>query len=113
MSLSGLHARGAEKGPLAKELGARHYIDSTVEDAAAALQALGGASVILATATSGKAMSSLIGGLRARGRMVVVATSPDPIEVAPAQLLFGTPISRRGFPHYPATIAATPDAGRS
>ena len=58
-------ARGAEKEPLAKELGAHHYIDSSAEDAAAALQALGGASVILTTATSGKAMSSLIGGLRA------------------------------------------------
>jgi D-arabinose 1-dehydrogenase-like Zn-dependent alcohol dehydrogenase len=80
-------ARGAEKEPLAKELGAHHYIDSSVEDAAAALQALGGASVILTTATSGKAMSSLIGGLR--GRMVVVGASPDPIELNSAQLLFG------------------------
>jgi D-arabinose 1-dehydrogenase-like Zn-dependent alcohol dehydrogenase len=82
-------ARGSEKEPLAKELGAHHYIDSSAEDAAAALQALGGASVILTTATSGKAMSSLIGGLRARGRMVVVGASPDPIEVNPAQLFFG------------------------
>jgi D-arabinose 1-dehydrogenase-like Zn-dependent alcohol dehydrogenase len=83
-------ARGEEKQPLAEQLGARHYIDSQAEDPAAALQALGGASVILATVTSGKAMSALIGGLRARGRMIVVGASPDPIEVAPAQLLFGT-----------------------
>jgi D-arabinose 1-dehydrogenase-like Zn-dependent alcohol dehydrogenase len=83
-------ARGAEKEPLARELGAHHYIDSSAGDAAAALQALGGASVILTTATSGKAMSSLIGGLRARGRMIVVGASADPIEVNPAQLLFGT-----------------------
>jgi D-arabinose 1-dehydrogenase-like Zn-dependent alcohol dehydrogenase len=82
-------ARGSEKELLAKEFGAHHYIDSSSENAAAALQALGGASVILTTATSGKAMSSLIGGLRARGRMVVVGASPDPIEVNPAQLLFG------------------------
>jgi D-arabinose 1-dehydrogenase-like Zn-dependent alcohol dehydrogenase len=83
-------ARGADKEPLARELGAHHYIDSNTGDAAAALQALGGASVILTTATSGKAMSSLIGGLRARGRMIVVGASADPIEVNPAQLLFGT-----------------------
>jgi propanol-preferring alcohol dehydrogenase len=83
-------ARGAEKEPLARELGAHHYIDSSAGDAAAGLQALGGASVILTTATSGKAMSSLIGGLRARGRMIVVGASADPIEVNPAQLLFGT-----------------------
>ena len=83
-------ARGEEKQPLSRQLGAHHYIDSQAEDPAAALQALGGASVILATVTSGKAMSALIGGLRARGRMIVVGVSPDPIEVAPAQLLFGT-----------------------
>jgi alcohol dehydrogenase, propanol-preferring len=83
-------ARGADKEPLARELGAHHYIDSNREDAAAALQALGGAGIILTTATSGKAMSSLIGGLRARGRMIVVGASADPIEINPAQLLFGT-----------------------
>jgi D-arabinose 1-dehydrogenase-like Zn-dependent alcohol dehydrogenase len=82
-------ARGADKEPLARELGAHHYVDSQGEDPAAALQALGGASVILATAASGKAMSSLIGGLRARGRMVVVGVGLDPIEVTPAQLVFG------------------------
>src|SRR6516162_139759 len=83
-------ARGEEKQPLARELGAHHYIDSQSEDPAAALQALGGANVILATAASGKAMSPLIGGLRARGRLIVVGSGPDPIEVATAQLLFGT-----------------------
>ena len=83
-------ARGAEKERLARQLGAHHYIDSQAEDPAAALQALGGASVILATAASGKAMSPLIGGLRARGRLIVVGSGPEPIEVATAQLLFGT-----------------------
>jgi D-arabinose 1-dehydrogenase-like Zn-dependent alcohol dehydrogenase len=83
-------ARGEKVKSLARQLGAHHYIDSQSEDPAAALQALGGASVILATAPSGKAMSALIGGLRARGRMIVVGASPDPIEVATAQLIFGT-----------------------
>ena len=84
-------ARGGGKEPLARQLGAHHYIDSQAEDPAAALHAaLGGASVILATVTSGKAMSPLIGGLRPRGRLIVVGVGPDPIEVATAQLLFGT-----------------------
>jgi D-arabinose 1-dehydrogenase-like Zn-dependent alcohol dehydrogenase len=83
-------ARGEKTQPLARQLGAHHYIDSQAGDPAAALQGLGGASVILATAPSGKAMSTLIGGLRARGRMIVVGVSPDPIEVATAQLIFGT-----------------------
>ncbi len=56
-------ARGPDKAPLALQLGARHYIDSQKEDPVAALQPLGGAVVILATAASGKSMSVLIGGL--------------------------------------------------
>jgi len=83
-------ARGEEKERLARQLGAHHYIDSQAVDPAAALQALGGASVILATAPSGKAMSPLIGGLRARGRMIVVGVGMDAIEVTPLQLVFGT-----------------------
>jgi D-arabinose 1-dehydrogenase-like Zn-dependent alcohol dehydrogenase len=83
-------ARGAEKGPLARELGAHHYIDSRSEDPVAALQALGGARVILATASEGKSMSALIGGLAPRGRMIVVGVGSDPIEALPAQLVFGS-----------------------
>ena len=83
-------ARGEKMQPLARQLGAHHYINSRREDPAAALQALGGASVILATAPSGKAMSALVGGLRARGRMIVVGVAPDPIQVATEQLVFGT-----------------------
>ena len=83
-------ARGEEKQPLARQLGAHHYIDSQAEDPAAALQALGGAGVILSTVASGKAMSPLIGGLRARGRMIVVGVGMDAIEVTPLQLVFGT-----------------------
>ena len=81
---------GADKEELARTLGAHHYIDTQREDPATALQALGGAKLILATAPSGKAMSRLIGGLRARGRMVVVGVGTDSIEVNPAELVFGT-----------------------
>jgi D-arabinose 1-dehydrogenase-like Zn-dependent alcohol dehydrogenase len=44
--------------------------------------------VILATAPSGKAMSTLVGGLGVNGTMVVVGASMDSIEVAPNQLFF-------------------------
>src|SRR6202040_1644691 len=56
-------ARGQEKAPLAKELGAHHYIDSTTQDFAAELQKLGGASVILSTLTDGPSLSKAVGGL--------------------------------------------------
>jgi D-arabinose 1-dehydrogenase-like Zn-dependent alcohol dehydrogenase len=81
--------RGPDNAALAKKLGAEVYIDSAATDPAAELQKLGGASVILATAPSGKAMSALVGGLGANGTMLVVGASMDPIEAAPNQLLFG------------------------
>src|SRR5947208_14896983 len=82
-------ARGPAKAALAKKLGAHFYIDSATADPAAELQKLGGARVILATASSGKSMSALVGGLGANGTMVVVGASMEPIEVAPNQLIFG------------------------
>src|ERR1700676_1217171 len=81
--------RGSDNATLAKKLGADVYIDSAATDPAAELQKLGGASVILATAPSGKAMSALVGGLGVNGKMVVVGASTDPIEVSHNQLLFG------------------------
>ena len=82
-------ARGTDKEELARELGARHYIDSTGSDPAEELQALGGAKVILATVTNPAAMSAVIGGLGNRGELVVVGASMDPIEVPPAMLIGG------------------------
>jgi D-arabinose 1-dehydrogenase-like Zn-dependent alcohol dehydrogenase len=82
-------SRGAANAGLAKKLGADHYIDSGATDAAAELQKLGGARVILATAPSGKAMSALIGGLGANGTLLVIGASADPIEVSPMHLIFG------------------------
>jgi D-arabinose 1-dehydrogenase-like Zn-dependent alcohol dehydrogenase len=81
--------RGPENAALAKKLGASVYIDSVATNAAAELRKLGGARVILATAPSAKAMSSLIDGLGTNGTMMVVGASNDPIEVTPVQLIFG------------------------
>jgi D-arabinose 1-dehydrogenase-like Zn-dependent alcohol dehydrogenase len=81
--------RGPENEPLAKRLGADIYIDSAASDAAAELKKLGGARVIMATAPSGKAMSSLIGGLGDNGTLLVVGASDDPIEVTTGALIFG------------------------
>jgi len=81
--------RGREKEKLAKDLGARLYIDTSVEDAAAALQRLGGARAILATATSGAAMGPLVSGLSARGKFIVVGVPEDPISLNAFPLVFG------------------------
>ncbi|MHB8755565.1 MAG: alcohol dehydrogenase [Candidatus Acidiferrales bacterium] len=79
--------RGPENASLAKKLGASVYIDSQATNAAAELQKLGGAKVILATAPSSKAMSSLVDGLGTNGKMVVVGATMEPIEVSPIQLI--------------------------
>jgi D-arabinose 1-dehydrogenase-like Zn-dependent alcohol dehydrogenase len=81
--------RGSQNADLSKKLGADAYIDSTATDAAGELRKMGGARVILTTATSGKAMSSLIDGLGPNGTMVVVGASEDPLQATPGQLIFG------------------------
>ena len=82
--------RGSENEALAKELGASLYIDSKSTNAAGALQKLGGAQVILATAPSSKAMSELIDGLGPNGKLIVVGVATDPIQVTPLQLISGS-----------------------
>jgi len=81
--------RGSENATLAKKLGASMYIDSASTNAAEALQKLGGARVILATAPSSKAMSELIDGLGPNGKLLVIGATFDPIEVTPIQLISG------------------------
>jgi propanol-preferring alcohol dehydrogenase len=83
-------ARGAEKAELAKKLGAHHYINSAASNPADALQALGGAKVILVTASAGKTVTETFKGLRAGGVSVIVGASPDPIEVSGMDLIFGS-----------------------
>jgi D-arabinose 1-dehydrogenase-like Zn-dependent alcohol dehydrogenase len=82
--------RGSENAALANKLGAGMYIDSNATNAATELQKMGGANVILTTAPSSKAMSSLIDGLGPNGKMIVLGASFEPIEVTPMQLLSGS-----------------------
>src|SRR5262249_47406942 len=82
--------RGPQNAALAKKLGGNVYIDSKAAKAGEKLQRLGGAQAILATAASSKAMSELIDGLAPNGTLMVVGATPDPIEVTPIQLIFGS-----------------------
>jgi D-arabinose 1-dehydrogenase-like Zn-dependent alcohol dehydrogenase len=82
--------QGSENAALAKKLGANVYIDSKSTNAAEALQKMGGAQVILATAPSSKSMSGLIDGLAPNGKLIVIGVASDPIEVTPVQLIVGT-----------------------
>ena len=82
--------RGSESAALAKKLGAIVYIDNKTTNAAEALQKMGGAQVILATAPSSKAMSEVIDGLGPNGKLMVVGASMEPIAVTPVQLISGS-----------------------
>ena len=89
--------RGGDKEALVRQLGAHHYIDSAASAPAAALQALGGARVILATAPDSKAISALVDGLGPDGKLVIVGASTEPITVTPLQLIFARR-TIRGWP---------------
>jgi alcohol dehydrogenase len=81
--------RGRDKEQSARQLGARHYIDDAEQDMAQALQALGGAKVVLATVAAPSAMSAAVDGLRTHGELVAIGVSPKKIEVSPMQLIMG------------------------
>jgi D-arabinose 1-dehydrogenase-like Zn-dependent alcohol dehydrogenase len=81
--------RGADKETLAKKLGAHSYIDSQAVSVADALQKLGGARLVLATAPDAKAMSDLTNGLAPNGNVLIVGADGRPMSVTPLQLILG------------------------
>lgn len=82
-------ARGQDKGPLAKQLGAQVYIDSTAQDPAKELQKIGGANIVLSTVTSAKALEWVIDGLAPAGKFIVVGAPDGPVVINPFPLLLG------------------------
>jgi len=82
-------ARGTDKEPLARKLGAWSYIDSKAQDPAAELLKLGGAKVILATVTSGQAMTAVLGGLGVNGKLIILGAAAEPLEVPGIPLFLG------------------------
>jgi D-arabinose 1-dehydrogenase-like Zn-dependent alcohol dehydrogenase len=91
-------ARGTNKEPLARQLGAVHYIDSQSHDPAVELSKLGGATVILTTATSSKAMAAVLPGLGIGGTMIILGAAADPLEASPLLLISG----RRSISGWPS-----------
>jgi D-arabinose 1-dehydrogenase-like Zn-dependent alcohol dehydrogenase len=79
-------ARGKDKEPLARQLGAHHYIDSQAHNPAKELLKFGGAKVILATVTNADAMSAVEGGLSVNGTLMLIGAVPS-LQVSPLQLL--------------------------
>jgi D-arabinose 1-dehydrogenase-like Zn-dependent alcohol dehydrogenase len=82
-------ARGMDKEPLARKLGASHYIDSKTQDPAAELLKLGGAKVVLATVTNADAMSATVGGLAVNGKFVILGAAAEPMQIPGIPLILG------------------------
>jgi propanol-preferring alcohol dehydrogenase len=96
--------RGADRAELSKKLGAHHYIDSDTTDVAKALQERGGAQMVLATASGGKAVAAALGGLRRGGVVISLGATDEPIELSAFELLFKQ-LSVDG------ALTGTPEAG--
>lgn len=82
-------ARGQDKAPLAKQLGAHLYIDTTTQDPAKELQKLGGANIILSTITSAKALEWVIDGLAPAGKFLLIGAPDGPVVANPFPMLLG------------------------
>jgi NADPH2:quinone reductase len=76
-------SQSADKEELALDLGADHFVDTSAVDASEALQSLGGASLVLATAPAADAISDVVGGIGRNGSVVAVGVPGEsvPVEV--------------------------------
>ena len=93
--------RGADKDAFVRKLGAHHYIDGAVSTPSEALQKLGGARAILATAPDAKSISALVDGLAPGGKLIVVGVAPEPLSINPLQII----LARRSVHGWPSGTA--------
>jgi alcohol dehydrogenase len=81
--------RGQQIAEDSLKLGAHLYVDTKSEDAAAKLKSMGGAKAIITTIGNAEAVSSLMGGLASRGRLVLLGAGKDPLPVSGGHLIVG------------------------
>jgi len=89
-------SRGEDKAKLARELGAHEYVDTQRVTAAEGLQKLGGADLVLATAPHAESIASTVGGLKSRGKLLIVAAPFEPLSISAFALLSGKTVA--GWP---------------
>jgi len=89
-------SRGKDKEELARKLGAHEYVDTDAGPAAEALKRLGGADLVLATAPNSGAITATVGGLKARGKLLIVAAPHEPLSLSAFDLLSGRTVA--GWP---------------
>jgi D-arabinose 1-dehydrogenase-like Zn-dependent alcohol dehydrogenase len=82
-------SRGKDKEDLVKKLGAIKYIYSKSQNPVEELVKLGGAKIILGTASSGKAMTAVLGGLAINGKLIMIGASDESLEISPTLFISG------------------------
>lgn len=87
---------GADKEELARQLGAHEFIDTSKVAAAEGLQKLGGADIVLCTAPHEKAIESTFDGVKARGKLLLVAAPFGKLEFPAFNFLSGKSVA--GWP---------------
>ena len=81
--------RGSEKAELAKKLGAHHYINSEDHDLGEALLKLGGATLVVSTASGGQALAQCVAGLAPGGILLTLGATSEPLGSSANDLIFG------------------------
>ena len=99
--------RGADKAPLATQLGAHHYIDSTAVDPGEALKQLGGATLIVNTASVASAAAPALAGMKAGGTLIALGVGGDNIEISASDLIFKNVTASGSLTGLPSTADAT------
>ncbi|NUW39484.1 alcohol dehydrogenase catalytic domain-containing protein [Nonomuraea rhodomycinica] len=100
-------ARGTGREHDAAALGARHYIDATTQDAGRTLAELGGADLMLCTASSSEPVSALLAGLRVRGRLTLIGVDGGALRVPVARLVMNAQTVTGHLTGTPADIEDT------
>lgn len=79
--------RGEDIAADARKLGAHRYIDANRENAADALNGMGGAKAIFTTTGNSAAIAALMPALAPEGRLVVLGVGKDPLPVSTGYLV--------------------------
>jgi D-arabinose 1-dehydrogenase-like Zn-dependent alcohol dehydrogenase len=82
-------SRGKDKEEPVRKLSATQYIDSKSQNSVEELVKLGGAKVILGTASSGKAITAVLGGLTINGKLIMIGASDESLEISPHLFISG------------------------
>jgi propanol-preferring alcohol dehydrogenase len=99
--------QGVDKAELSKQLGAHHYIDSKAADPGEVLEELGGATLIVNTASTSSAAAPAVAGMKAGGTLIALGVGDDNIEVSATDLIFRNVTASGSLTGLPATADAT------